>query len=115
MLLNAESVLSALATSALTRCVLFVLSRVETSPDTWIKAEERQCYPGGRALQHHPRLNTYTLTVDTVPGKTPPSLQGEVEELQKLIRSHRDNKVSYRTLHLTPSASNSVCCLILLL
>ncbi|CDQ72526.1 unnamed protein product [Oncorhynchus mykiss] len=80
---------------------------VETSPDTRIKAEERQCYPGGRALQHHPRLNTYTLTVDTVPGKTPPSLQGEVEELQKLIRSHRDNKGDHVFQQQSPVELNS--------
>ncbi|KAM9568321.1 A-kinase anchor protein 13 isoform 20-T20 [Salvelinus alpinus] len=80
---------------------------VETSPDTRIKAEERQCYPGGRALQHHPRLNTYTLTVDTVPGKTPPSLQGEVEELQKLIRSHRDNKGDHVFQQQSPDELNS--------
>ncbi|XP_045083081.1 A-kinase anchor protein 13-like isoform X3 [Coregonus clupeaformis] len=70
-----------------------LFTEVETLPETRIKAEERQCYPGGRALQHHPRLNTYTLTVDTVPGKPPPSLQGEVEKIRKLIRSHRDNKL----------------------
>ncbi|XP_070966161.1 A-kinase anchor protein 13 isoform X10 [Oncorhynchus clarkii lewisi] len=80
---------------------------VETLPDTRIKAEERQCYPGGRALQHHPRLNTYTLTVDTVPGKTPPSLQGEVEELQKLIRSHRDNKGDHVFQQQSPVELNS--------
>ncbi|XP_055790458.1 A-kinase anchor protein 13-like isoform X6 [Salvelinus fontinalis] len=80
---------------------------VDTSPDTRIKAEERQCYPGGRALQHHPRLNTYTLTVDTEPGKTPPSLQGEVEELQKLIRSHRDNKGDHVFQQQSPDELNS--------
>lgn len=97
-MLNAESVLCDWATSVLTRCALFVLGRVETLSETRIKTEERQCYPGGRVLQHHPKLNTYTLTVDTLLGKPLPSLKGEVEELQKLIQRHRDNKVSYITL-----------------
>ncbi|XP_028971111.2 A-kinase anchor protein 13 isoform X2 [Esox lucius] len=67
-----------------------LFSEFETSPETRIQAEERRYYPGGRALQHHPRLNTYTLTVDTVAGKRPPSLKGEVEELQKLIQRYTD-------------------------
>ncbi|KAL0968061.1 hypothetical protein UPYG_G00261800 [Umbra pygmaea] len=69
-----------------------LFTEVETSPETRIQAEERHCNPGGRALQYHPRLNTYTLTVDTTPGEPLPSLQGEVEELQKLIQRHIEHK-----------------------
>ncbi|KAK1804659.1 hypothetical protein P4O66_020653, partial [Electrophorus voltai] len=48
----------------------------------------RRCFPGGRALIHHPVLNTYTLTVDSDPGAPPPDLRADVEELQRLIGSH---------------------------
>ncbi|XP_030642519.1 A-kinase anchor protein 13 [Chanos chanos] len=68
-----------------------LLTEVETLPEIELKAAKRS-YPGGRALRHHPRLNTYTLTVDTVPGSPLPSLQKHVEELQHLIRCHQDNK-----------------------
>ncbi|XP_051548988.1 A-kinase anchor protein 13-like isoform X3 [Myxocyprinus asiaticus] len=50
-------------------------------------------YPGGRVLRHHPKLNTYTLALEDVPGSPPPSLQCDVEELQRLIQSHQKNKI----------------------
>lgn len=62
--------------------------------------ERLHFYPGGRVFQHHLNLGTYILTF---PGReegaeTPRSeescLQGEVEELRRRIRLHRDNKVS---------------------
>ncbi|XP_051978846.1 A-kinase anchor protein 13-like isoform X2 [Xyrauchen texanus] len=50
-------------------------------------------YPGGRVLRHHPKLNTYTLALEDLPGSPPPSLQCDVEELQHLIQSHQKNKI----------------------
>ncbi|KAJ7997839.1 hypothetical protein DPEC_G00216330 [Dallia pectoralis] len=69
-----------------------LFSEVETSSETRIQVKERQHYTGARELQHHPRLNTYTLTVDTIAGKPPPSLKGAVEELQKLIQQYTDHE-----------------------
>ncbi|XP_041746088.1 A-kinase anchor protein 13 isoform X2 [Coregonus clupeaformis] len=84
-----------------------LFTEVETSSETQIKTEERQCYPGGRVLQHHPKLNTYTLTVDTLLGKPPPSLKGEVEELQKLIQRHRDKKEDHVLQQQSPYELNT--------
>ncbi|KAG9340764.1 hypothetical protein JZ751_020356 [Albula glossodonta] len=47
-----------------------------------------QIHSGERVVRHHPRLNTYTLTVGVTPGRPPPSLQEEVEELRRLIGCH---------------------------
>ncbi|KAI1904523.1 hypothetical protein AGOR_G00006520 [Albula goreensis] len=47
-----------------------------------------QIHSGERVVRHHPRLNTYTLTVGVTPGHPPPSLQEEVEELRRLIGCH---------------------------
>ncbi|XP_048828973.1 A-kinase anchor protein 13-like isoform X2 [Brienomyrus brachyistius] len=41
--------------------------------------------PGGRAVQHHPGLNTYTLTVATDQGDTPLGLQEDVDQLTQII------------------------------
>ncbi|XP_070986773.1 A-kinase anchor protein 13-like isoform X1 [Oncorhynchus clarkii lewisi] len=84
-----------------------LFTEVETLSETRIKTEERQCYPGGRVLQHHPKLNTYTLTVDTLLGKPLPSLKGEVEELQKLIQRHRDDKEDHVLQQQSPDELNT--------
>ncbi|KAL0189536.1 hypothetical protein M9458_016635, partial [Cirrhinus mrigala] len=42
---------------------------------------------GGRVVQHHPSLNTYTLSVGSEPGGAPPNLQADVLELSRLILS----------------------------
>ncbi|XP_028814058.1 A-kinase anchor protein 13 isoform X4 [Denticeps clupeoides] len=69
------------------------------------RRKEHWLFPGGRALlQHHPRLNTYTLTLNAEPGSPPPSLQSEVEQFQKLIRCHQDGELE--TLH--PVTGNNV-------
>ncbi|KAJ8252140.1 hypothetical protein COCON_G00214520 [Conger conger] len=49
---------------------------------------------GDRVVRHHPKLNTYTLTVATAPGRPPPNLQGEVEELRRLIGCHKQSQVA---------------------
>lgn len=67
---------------------MFVLGRVDNLPELETKTS-KWCYPEGRVLQHHPKLNTYTLTLEDVPGRLPPSLQCDVEELQRLIQSHQ--------------------------
>ncbi|XP_037396293.1 A-kinase anchor protein 13 isoform X2 [Pygocentrus nattereri] len=68
-----------------------LLSELEYSPRYETKAH-RRCSPGGRAFLHHPKLNTYTLTVDTETDVSPPDLRADVEELQRLIQSHQQDK-----------------------
>ncbi|CAM4734240.1 unnamed protein product [Leuciscus chuanchicus] len=65
-----------------------LLTEVDNLPELETKTS-KWCYPEGRVLQHHPKLNTYTLTLEDVPGRLPPSLQCDVEELQRLIQSHQ--------------------------
>ncbi|KAG1933878.1 A-kinase anchor protein [Pimephales promelas] len=65
-----------------------LLTEVDNLPESETKTS-KWCYPEGRVLQHHPKLNTYTLTLEDVPGRLPPSLQCDVEELQRLIQSHQ--------------------------
>ncbi|XP_043100441.1 A-kinase anchor protein 13-like isoform X2 [Puntigrus tetrazona] len=47
---------------------------------------------GGRVVQHHPSLNTYTLSVGTEPGSAPPNLQADILELYRVILSHCQEK-----------------------
>ncbi|XP_073687693.1 A-kinase anchor protein 13 [Garra rufa] len=65
-----------------------LLTEVENLPELETKASKWR-YPEGRVLRHHPKLNTYTLTLEDVPGSPQPNLQFDVEELQRLIRSHQ--------------------------
>ncbi|XP_067292548.1 A-kinase anchor protein 13 isoform X3 [Pseudorasbora parva] len=65
-----------------------LLTEVDNLPELETKAS-KWCCPEGRVLRHHPKINTYTLTLEDVPGSPPPSLQCDVEELQRLIRSHQ--------------------------
>ncbi|XP_016383730.1 A-kinase anchor protein 13-like [Sinocyclocheilus rhinocerous] len=65
-----------------------LLTEVDNLPELETKTSKWH-YPEGRVLRHHPKLNTYTLTLEDVPGSPPPSLQCDVEELQLLIQSHQ--------------------------
>ncbi|KAL1247318.1 hypothetical protein QQF64_022694, partial [Cirrhinus molitorella] len=65
-----------------------LLTEVENLPELETKASNWR-YPEGRVLRHHPKLNTYTLTLEDVPGSPPPNIQCDVEELQRLIQSHQ--------------------------
>ncbi|XP_052400579.1 A-kinase anchor protein 13 isoform X5 [Carassius gibelio] len=65
-----------------------LLTEVDKLPELETKTSKWH-YPEGRVLRHHPKLNTYTLTLEDVPGSPPPSLQCDVEELQSLIQSHQ--------------------------
>lgn len=71
-----------------TKFAMFVLGRVDNLPELETKTSKWR-YPEGRVLRHHPKLNTYTLTLEDVPGSPTPSLQCDVEELQRLIQSHQ--------------------------
>lgn len=72
---------------------------------------------GSRVVQHHPSLNTYTLSVGTEPGGAPPNLQADILELYRLILSHYQGKVSQACLSKSGKnflfyLLNSVCCLL---
>ncbi|XP_051545619.1 A-kinase anchor protein 13-like isoform X2 [Myxocyprinus asiaticus] len=68
-----------------------LLTEVENLPELETKTSKWR-YPGERVLRHYPKLNTYTLTLEDVPGSPPPSLRRDVEDLQHLIQSHQMNK-----------------------
>ncbi|XP_072520347.1 A-kinase anchor protein 13 isoform X2 [Salminus brasiliensis] len=68
-----------------------LLSELEKSPRFETKAA-RPRFPVGRAFLHHPKLNTFTLTVDSDTDGSPPDLRTDVEELQRFIESHRQEK-----------------------
>ncbi|XP_043084190.1 A-kinase anchor protein 13 isoform X3 [Puntigrus tetrazona] len=73
---------------AFSKFAMFVLGRVDNLPELESKTSKWR-YPEGRVLRHHPKLNTYTLTLEDVPGSPPPNLQCDVEELQRLMQSHQ--------------------------
>ncbi|XP_073667973.1 uncharacterized protein [Paramisgurnus dabryanus] len=52
----------------------------------------KQISSGTCAIQHHPSLNTYTLTVSSEPGGAPPSLQADILQLRRHIICHRMGK-----------------------
>ncbi|KTF76677.1 hypothetical protein cypCar_00022437, partial [Cyprinus carpio] len=66
-----------------------LLTEVDNLPELETKTSKWR-YPEGRILRHHPKLNTYTLTLEDVPGSPPPNLQCDVEELQRLMQSHQE-------------------------
>ncbi|KAF4085646.1 hypothetical protein AMELA_G00097480 [Ameiurus melas] len=68
-----------------------LLSELEKSPHLETKAP-RRCYAAGRAFLHHPRLNTFTLSVENEADGEPPDLRRDVEELRRYARSHCHNK-----------------------
>ncbi|KAI4905108.1 hypothetical protein NFI96_000630 [Prochilodus magdalenae] len=80
-----------------------LLSELEDSPCYETKPARRRV-PGGRAFLHHPKLNTYTLTVDGETDVFPPDLRADVEELQRFIQSHQQEKAKW------PVMCRCMCC-----
>ncbi|XP_060741167.1 A-kinase anchor protein 13 isoform X3 [Tachysurus vachellii] len=72
-----------------------LLSELEKSPHFETKAPRRR-YPAGRAFLHHPRLNTFSLTVENESDGDPPDLRRDVEELRRYAHSHHHNKAGSR-------------------
>ncbi|MCJ8734531.1 hypothetical protein PDJAM_G00236220 [Pangasius djambal] len=68
-----------------------LLSELEKTPHLETKAP-RRCYPAGRAFLYHPRLNTFTLTVENEADGEPPDLRRDVEELRRYAHAHCHNK-----------------------
>ncbi|XP_034052319.1 uncharacterized protein LOC117532853 isoform X2 [Gymnodraco acuticeps] len=89
--------------------LLELFTQFEKSSTVQVEPKERlHFYPGGRVFQQHLNLGTYTLTF---PGREEGAetqrseescLQGEVEELRRHIRLHRDKKGSVAATHVVP-------------
>ncbi|RXN38571.1 A-kinase anchor 13-like protein [Labeo rohita] len=67
--------------------LLELFNREDLDTDVEVEALRQLSSSGGRVVQHHPSLNTYTLSVGTEPGGAPPNLQADVLELRRLILS----------------------------
>lgn len=61
-----------------------VLSREETSTQDSNETHRRVC-SGAYVVQHHPDLNTYSLSAVTESGTTAESLKADVQELRRAI------------------------------
>ncbi|KAK3533714.1 hypothetical protein QTP70_023967 [Hemibagrus guttatus] len=64
--------------------LLELLIQEETGTQDSTETRKRHC-SGDYVVQHHPDLNTYTLSVVNEPGTTPHSLLEDVQELQRAI------------------------------
>lgn len=62
----------------------YVLSREETGTQDSTETH-RQLGSGANVVQHHPDLNTYTLSAVSEPGTTPHNLQADVQDLRRRI------------------------------
>ncbi|XP_051560253.1 A-kinase anchor protein 13-like isoform X2 [Myxocyprinus asiaticus] len=71
--------------------LLDLFSQEESDTESGVETL-RRISSGTRVVQHHPSLNTYTLSVATEPGSAPPILQADILELRKLIICHRQGK-----------------------
>ncbi|XP_028811943.1 A-kinase anchor protein 13 isoform X2 [Denticeps clupeoides] len=73
------------------QAMLELFRRAETAEESRTDTL-RQISSGARVVQHHPTLNTYTLSVGAAPGEDAPSLQADVQELCHLIGCHAESK-----------------------
>uniref|UniRef100_A0A8C2CCP3 Phorbol-ester/DAG-type domain-containing protein n=1 Tax=Cyprinus carpio TaxID=7962 RepID=A0A8C2CCP3_CYPCA len=72
--------------------LLELFSREGLDTDIDVEMLRQLSSSGSRMVQHHPSLNTYTLSVGTEPGGAPPNLQADILELYRLILSHCQGK-----------------------
>ncbi|KAJ7999379.1 hypothetical protein DPEC_G00193790 [Dallia pectoralis] len=61
---------------------------IQAEEDGKAQARTFQLSPDLRVTSHLPRLNTYTLTVETTPGRDPHTLQRLVKDLTHLVKEH---------------------------
>ncbi|XP_016401270.1 A-kinase anchor protein 13-like [Sinocyclocheilus rhinocerous] len=71
---------------------LFSLEDLDT--DIGVETLRQVSSSSSRVVQHHPSLNTYTLSLGTEPGGAPPNLQADILELRRLMLCHCQGKVS---------------------
>ncbi|XP_050970397.1 A-kinase anchor protein 13 isoform X4 [Labeo rohita] len=86
--------------------LLELFNREDLDTDVEVEALRQLSSSGGRVVQHHPSLNTYTLSVGTEPGGAPPNLQADVLELRRLILSCYQGKVSQGGVAFQPSSES---------
>ncbi|KAF4111507.1 A-kinase anchor protein 13 isoform X3 [Onychostoma macrolepis] len=72
--------------------LLELFSREGLETDIDVETLRQLSSSGSRVVQHHPSLNTYTLSVGTEPGGAPPNLHADILELYRLILSHCQGK-----------------------
>ncbi|XP_026071984.1 A-kinase anchor protein 13-like isoform X3 [Carassius auratus] len=60
--------------------------------DTDVKTLRQDSSSSSCVVQHHPSLNTYTLSLGTEPGGTPPNIQADILELHRLMLCHFQGK-----------------------
>ncbi|XDV18718.1 hypothetical protein PO909_024356, partial [Leuciscus waleckii] len=68
--------------------LLELFSQVDLDTDDGVETLRQISSSGGRVVQHHPSLNTYTLSVGTEPGGASPNLQADILALRRLIICH---------------------------
>ncbi|XP_041074685.1 A-kinase anchor protein 13-like isoform X2 [Polyodon spathula] len=61
--------------------------------EPWADAS-KPIFSGDCLVKHHPRLNTYTLTVVTKPGSQPSEVECHIEELRGFMQRHSKEKES---------------------
>ncbi|XP_051755326.1 A-kinase anchor protein 13 isoform X5 [Ctenopharyngodon idella] len=74
--------------------LLELFSREDLDTDAGVETFRQISSSGSHVVQHHPSLNTYTLSVGAEPGGASPSLQADILELCRLILCHCQGKVS---------------------
>ncbi|KAL1271842.1 hypothetical protein QQF64_030858, partial [Cirrhinus molitorella] len=72
--------------------LLELFSREGLDADAGVEALRQLSSSGSLVVQHHPSLNTYTLSVGIEPGGAPPNLQADILELHRMILSHCQGK-----------------------
>ncbi|XP_048039691.1 A-kinase anchor protein 13-like isoform X4 [Megalobrama amblycephala] len=72
--------------------LLELFSREDLDTDADVETFRQISSSGSRVVQHHPSLNTYTLSVGAGPSGASPSLQADILELRRLILCHCQGK-----------------------
>ncbi|XP_077084030.1 uncharacterized protein LOC143737014 isoform X3 [Siphateles boraxobius] len=74
--------------------LLELFSREDLDADNGVETLRQISSPGSRVVQHHPSLNTHTLSVGTEPGGASPNLQADILALRSLMLCHCQGNVS---------------------
>ncbi|XP_039514843.1 A-kinase anchor protein 13 isoform X2 [Pimephales promelas] len=74
--------------------LLELFSLEDLDADNGVETLRQVSSSGSRVVQHHPSLNTYTLSVSTEPGGASPNLQADILALRSLIICHCQGNVS---------------------
>ncbi|XP_056115149.1 A-kinase anchor protein 13-like isoform X5 [Rhinichthys klamathensis goyatoka] len=74
--------------------LLELFSQEDLDTDNGVETLRQVSSSGSRVVQHHPSLNTYTLSVGTEPGGASPNLQADILALRSLIICHCQGNAS---------------------